>query len=368
MKILVHILRLLAGLLFIASGFVKGIDPLGFAYTLEHYFTAFGIEAFQPLALPLSFAASAIEFTIGALLLLNLWMRVTASAFLAFMLFFTFLTAYNFRTNAVPDCGCFGSAIILSNKATFVKNIVILVPAVIVFLYRKKFIAWLSRPGEVAVAALSLLAALLFFAYNYRHLPMIDFTEWKIGNKLFAENPQPVKVFVTYKDSISGDQKEFLSPNFPYNDSAWMARWKFVGQRSEDPNEYYGKSLTIFDTTGNDVTASIIRNPGYQVLFTVNDLEHSNLAAMQKINRFVAEAANHQVDVAVITFGSNSMIARYAGQHQFVLPFYTADDVVLKTMVRSNPGMMLLKNGVIVGKWHYRDMPSFSEFSQKFPR
>lgn len=364
MKKIANISRMLIGIVFVFSGFVKGVDPLGTAYKLEDYFIAFNWDFLIPSALFFSIVLCTFEFMIGVMLLLNLRMKLTSWILLATMVFFTVLTFNDALNNPVPDCGCFGDAIKLTNWQTFYKNLVLLPLAILIFIYRKKFSPFTSS-GNQWLIALFFAGGFSGFSYMcYSHLPVVDFTEWKIGHKLYPENPKPVKYFLTYKNKKSGEEKEFQSPDYPFNDSVWMANWEFVSQRVEDPNTYYGKSLVISDTSGNNVTESIIRNPDYQLIVNSYDLSKANRKAFIKLNDFCARAYTDNIPTAVLVSASNSEIARFANENKLHLDFYTADDIVLKTIVRSNPGLLLMKDGVILKKWHYNDIPDYEDFKK----
>jgi uncharacterized membrane protein YphA (DoxX/SURF4 family) len=338
MKWMANFSRILIGTVFLFSGFVKGVDPLGTTYRLEDYFVAFNWDFFIPLALFFSIALCTIEFVIGVMLLLNLRMKVTSWLLLLIMAFFTLLTMNDALYNPVPDCGCFGDAIKLTNWQTFYKNLVLLPFAILVFIYRKKF---RSFTGERIQLLVSLFITALFVTFSYMcysHLPVVDFTEWKTGHKLYPENPKPVNYYLTYKNKKTGEKKEYLSPNYPFNDSTWMAQWEFVSQRVEDPNTYYGKSLIITDTSGNNLTASIIRNPDYQLIINSYDLSEADRQAFTKLNDFCAKAYNDNIGTVVLVSSEPSEIARFASENKLQLDFFTADDIVLKSIVRSNPG------------------------------
>lgn len=366
MKWLANISRILIGSVFVFSGFVKGIDPLGFSYRLEDYFIAFNWEFFIPMALFFTILLCTIEFTIGIMLLLNLRMKPASWLLLLMMLFFTGLTLNDALYSPVPDCGCFGDAIKLTNWQTFYKNLVLLPLAILVFIYRDKYNPFTSSGKQWLLTVLfaASFAGLSFWCYS--HLPLIDFTEWKTGNKLYAENPKPVKYYLTYKNKQSGEVKEYLSPYYPYDDSTWMAQWQFVTQRVEDPNEYFGKSLIISDTLGNNVTQNIIRNPEYQLIVNSYDLSKADRAAFKKLDDFCAQAYADNIPTAVLVSSQTSDIVKFIQENKLHLEFYTADDIVLKTIVRSNPGLLLMKNGVILKKWHHNDIPDYERFKTSF--
>jgi len=364
MKWIANLSRLLVGLVFVFSGFVKGVDPLGTAYRLEDYFVAFNWEHFMPLALFFSILLCTVEFSIGAMLLFNLRMKLTSWVLLLMMLFFTGLTLNDALYNPVPDCGCFGDFIKLTNWQTFYKNLVLLPLVLFIFTYRKKFKAFTSVGKQWILAGIFIGLFAGFSFYCYSHLPVLDFTEWKAGNKLYPENPKPVNYYLTYKNKKTGELKEYLSPNYPFSDSVWMAEWEFSSQRVVDPNEYYGKSLIIVDTSGNNVTESIIRNPEYQLIINSYDLAKADLSAFAKLNDFAAKAYEDNISTAVLVSSQPSEIASFANQNKLKLDFYTADDIVLKTIVRSNPGLLLMKDGVILQKWHGNDIPDYTDYRE----
>jgi hypothetical protein len=348
------------------SGFVKGIDPLGFTYRLEDYFIVYNLTWLTPLALTLTIALCTLEFVLGVMLLMRLRMRITAALVLLMMVFFTVLTFFDALSNLVPDCGCFGDALKLTNWQTFYKNIVLIVFAGFIFFNRRSQDLSLPPKRQWSYSFLASVAFIYLSVYCYMHLPIIDFTEWKTGHKLFAENPLPQKYYLKYKNKKTGEQKEYISPNYPYSDSVWMAQWEFVSQRVEDPNFYYGRNLQITDSAGVDLTAQYIRNPGYVFLMTSVDMKSaakSKLAGMNGFAEQVVKSGGSFVLLVANTPVEAKQLARDAG---LIYPVCFADDIVLKTMVRSNPGLMLLHNGVIVKKWHFNDFPDFETVSSRY--
>jgi uncharacterized membrane protein YphA (DoxX/SURF4 family) len=364
MKWIANFSRVFVGMVFVFSGFVKGVDPLGFAYKLEDYFIAFNWGFLIPFALFFSIFLCTIEFSTGAMLIFNLRIKLISWVLLAMMLFFTGLTLNDAMNNPVPDCGCFGDFVKLTNWETFYKNLVLLPLAIVVFAYRKKFKPFTTVGKQWIIAGFFMLLFAGFSFHCYRHLPVLDFTEWKVGHKLYPENPKPVKYFLSYKNKLTGEVKEYVSPDYPYSDSVWMAQWEFVSQRVEDPNQYYGKSLIISDTTGNDVTASIIRNPDYQLIVNSYDLSKADVGAFRKLNDFAAKAYADNIATAVLVTAESKDIARFARENHLNLDFYIADDIVLKTIVRSNPGLLLMKDGVILKKWNANDIPDYENFKK----
>jgi len=363
---IVNIIRSITGLVFMFSGFVKGVDPLGFTYRLEDYFIVYHLTWLTPLALTLTITLCTLEFVLGVMLLLKLRMRITSVLVLLMMVFFTLLTFYDALTNQVPDCGCFGDALKLTNWQTFYKNVILIVFAGYIFINRRNQENSLPPKRQWSYTFLASVAFVYLSVYCYMHLPIIDFTEWNRGNKLFAENPLPQKFYLTYKNKKSGELKEYVSPDYPYTDSVWMAQWEFVSQRVEDPNVYYGRNLQITDSAGTDFTAQFIRNPGYVFFMTSVDMKSVAKSRLAGMNGFAEQVVKSGGAFILLVGNTPEEAMNIAKQEGIIFPVYFADDIVLKTMVRSNPGLMLIHNGVVVNKWHYRDFPDFGAVSARY--
>ncbi len=367
MKIIAFISRIIVGLVFVFSGFVKGVDPLGTAYRMEDYFHAFGTPWADPLSLFLSITLCAVEFTFGVALLLNLRLKALAWPLLLLMVFFTGLTLNDAIFNPVPDCGCFGDAIKLSNWETFYKNVVLMVFVLIIFFYRNKFVPWLTpHAGNIAVAVF-FAAFSLFSVYQYRHLPMIDFLGWKEGADLVPDNPGKSKVYLTYRSRITGEEKEYLSPNYPWNDTAWVAEYEFVEQRVDDSEVIRGHSLQIFDAEGADLTELIVPNPDFQFIVAAYSLSKSSHRGLEKV-RELYDAVSSQDGYSFVLL-TGSLEDEITDAREVLgdnLEIYNADDVELKMMVRANPGLILLRDGIVMGKWHWRDIPDYADLKKEF--
>ena len=234
MKVLRNICRIIVGLVFVFSGFVKGVDPLGTVYRMEDYFYAFGIIWAVPLSLYLTIILCTMEFIIGISLLFNIWIRGTAWLLLPLLTFFTFLTFFDAVYNPVPDCGCFGDAIKLTNQQTFLKNVILMALVIPIFGSNKKFKGLLSHSLEFWVLSVFIFGFSGMQIYAYRHLPLIDFMDWKVGSRINSTDVKPVTFYVIYKNKNTGKEKEFVSPNYPWNDSAWIRQWVYIGQRVVD--------------------------------------------------------------------------------------------------------------------------------------
>jgi uncharacterized membrane protein YphA (DoxX/SURF4 family) len=365
MKIFRIVSRILLGIVFIFSGFVKGIDPLGFSYRLEDYFQVFGMHWAIPLALYLTIFLCTLEFIIGISLLFNLWIKGSAWGLLGMMIFFTCLTFFDAVYNMVPDCGCFGDAIKLTNLQTFLKNIVLFIFVFPVFAGRKKFRDW----APVWAQKMFLLIFSLFFLalsiHCYRHLPVIDFMDWKVGARVNVP-ATPLKFYVTYKNKVTGEEKEYLTPDYPWNDSVWMSRWAFKSQRAVDPAKGQTLALRVEDEHGADVSSSIVDNPELQFILVAWDLGKTDTTAFRRILPFYKKANIAGYSFICLTSSLQGEIKNFRMNNGAAFSFYNADDVVLKTMVRSNPGLIVIRNGVVLAKWPFRNFPSYEWVMKKF--
>lgn len=357
--------RILLGLLFIYSGFVKGVDPIGTEYRIVDYFIAFGTEWAIPFALPLSVLLNSVEFVLGILLLFNISMKITSWLVVLMMATFTVVTLNDAMYSPVPDCGCFGDALVISNWQTFYKNLIIDALLMIVFFARNRVGNWFRVKTEWAILFVSILGFVIFEVYNIRHLPVIDFREWKVGNKMVNDNPLPMKYYLTYQHIKTGEEKVYLSPDYPYNDSVWMAQWEFVSQRIEDPNPKL-HDIRIEDEDGIDYTDQIIANPGFQFILIAYDLGSSSQKNWDKIEAIFKYSENEETSFVVITSSLPEEVVKFKEINLPQAEYYYADDITMMSMIRSNPGLILLKNGVIQAKWHFNDFPSLPELNQEF--
>jgi len=362
MKTLRIISRILVGLVFIFSGFVKGVDPLGTAYRITDYFQVYHMDWAIPLSLTLSVILCSFEFVLGVLLVLNVKMKQTAWLVLLMMSFFTVVTFVDALHNLVPDCGCFGDAVKLTNWETFYKNIVLMVFTLLVFTGRNKAKQSFTIAREWGIIAVVSFVFVCFSIYNYRNLPIINFRPWKVGNKMLSDNPQPIKNYLIYKNKQTGETKEYLSNELPWQDTVFMANWEYDTLRVDNPNKSSLGAFSISDTMGADFTEHFVRNPEFQFFVAAYDLKTANKEVFQKINAFNEKAKARGISVIVLTGSLPADIEKFKKEvNTKDLEFYNSDDISLKAMIRSNPGLVLLKKAVVLGQWHYRNFPEFDE-------
>lgn len=355
--------RLLIGSVFVFSGFVKGIDPLGTAYKLEDYFAAYGATWANDLSLGLSIFLCTVEFAVGVALLFNLRPKITAWALLLMMSFFSALTLYDAIYAPVPDCGCFGDAIKMTNWQTFYKNVVLMLFTLVVFSTRNKPNNFLMKGFQTAILSFFGLIFMFFSIYNYRHLPMMDFRPWKVGNEMLGDPNAETNVYLVYKNTATGELKEYLSPNYPWNDSVWLSQWEFIDQRFESSSPDVAHNLKAEDVSGNDFTAYILESDTMFV-FVAYDLRAIGSKAAKKLvttSHLLNKISSNQ---AMLTGSLPEEVIAFEQQNGLSVESFFADEVVLKTMIRANPGLMLLHRGKVMAKWHYNDFPDEKTLSR----
>ncbi len=366
MNTFIIICRLIVGLVFIFSGFVKGVDPLGTAYRLDDYFIAFGTEWAMPLSLIVSILLSALEFVLGVILVFNARIRFFSWILFILILFFTLLTLNDAINNPVPDCGCFGDAIKLSNWETFYKNVVLIILASIIFFTRNKVTNPMSGLSQSFTVLFASGLFIFFEIYNIYYLPVIDFRDYKVGNNIAPASDAPPKVYVTYRNMSTGEEKEYLSPDYPWNDSIWMSEWEFVSQRSESTAGVSAYELKIEDEYGDDYTDLFLNHQGYQFLVIAYDLDKTSRKGFDKLKTRYDTAYLAGISMVVVTSSIPGDVEAFKEMTTDNFDYFFADDIVLKTIIRSNPGLILLRDGVVLEKWHYHDLPDYSELKSKY--
>ena len=360
-NIIFKIIRIALGLVFIFSAFVKGVDPLGTAYRVEDYLLVYNLEWMVSYKLIISFLLITVEFVMGFGLLFKLrYKRIVWLTFFM-MIFFTVVTWFDAKNNLVPDCGCFGDAIKLTNWQTFYKNIVLLAMTLILLFQKKPDKQRVPKSIQLIILALGAIAFYSFEAYNYHHLPVIDFRGWKVGNDMKYKNVDSEKIYLTYKNKKTGELKEYVSPDYPWQDSAWRADWEFVGKRIDDSKVIKPHNLIIEDEYGTDITKELIENPEYQVLIISSNLQEANGEGMIKASELAHILQKEGINVNLITGSDLESIKTLKTLYAIDYPVDFADETDLKAMIRSNPGIILLHNGTIVKKWHFNDIPSGNE-------
>ena len=360
-NILLQICRLIFGVVFIFSGFVKSIDPLGFTYKIEDYFHAFGgvFESFAIIAFPSAIAVSTLEMLIGLSFLFKVHLKQTSLLALFFMLVMTPLTLYIALKNPVTDCGCFGDALLISNWATFYKNLILITLTIIILVFNKKIRPFFLPKIQSVAFILFITFGVGLSIYCYQHLPLIDFRPYKVGvnipnSMLIPENAPSDKYETTFIYQKNGLQKEFTLENYPKGDSNWV----FVDQKTVLLSKGYKAPIhdfSIVNSQFDDITEKVIYNTGNTYLLIMYDLTKSSVEGAQKAEQIYQKALKSGTDFYALTGSSDEEVQNFIQKTGVKFPFCKTDPITLKTIIRANPGLMLIKNGTIIGKWNWRD-------------
>ena len=360
----VNLSRLLLSFTFILSGTVKLIDPAGTEYKIQDYIAAlgFGDTLFASMPLLLAVFFSACEFVFGIYMLFGIQRRLTSTAMLLFLLFMTPLTLYLAIANPIADCGCFGDAIKLTNWQTFAKNVVLLASVVMVLRYYRLMKRAMTKRHQWTVSIYSWTFALAFASYNLYYLPVVDFRPYHIGadlKKALTSGVQYETTFILEKDGI---QKEFTLEDYP--DSTWT----FVDSKTtaigEEGNDSGIETLQIMSAeTGEDITPQVVMDPGYVFLLIAPYLETADDSMMERLISLYDYCNDNGYQFLCLTSSGDEGIARWVELTGAEYPFCRTDAEILKTMVRSNPGLMLLHNGVVENKWPQTTIPGEEELT-----
>ena len=378
-KILLNFSRWFVGILFIFSGLIKANDPLGFGYKLQEYFEVFHLNFLSGWAPGIAIILCVLEIVLGALLLFGFWRSQVTKGLLALIVFFTFLTFVSAAFKVVTSCGCFGDAIPLTPWQSFTKDLILLVMIVYLFIHRERITPVTTHPGwQSALFSVVFAASLLFGTFTYNYLPIVDFLPYKVGANIPASMKIPegaaqdeFLIMYQLKNKATGETKSMSDKDYLKLEVWKDENWEVVG----DPEkklikkgyEVKIKDLSITDASGTDYTKELIENPYYNIVVVAYSLKDANEKAIGEINALALNAAE-QFNIRTVMLTSNSAqdAAVFTKKNKLFTEVFYADAVPLKSMVRANPGVLLLKNGVVVNKWHYHTLPSFEEFSDKY--
>ena len=375
---LIWFCRIAVGLLFIFSGLIKANDPLGFSYKLEEYFEVFHLTVFNSLALSLAIFLCALEMLFGFALLIGARGKQVAWALLLLIIFFTFLTFYSAAFKVVQTCGCFGDAIPLTPWQSFSKDLVLLLLIIYIFVNKNLITPLFGKKTENAMLLLAIILSFGVGIYTYNFLPVIDFLPYKVGANLpdemkIPENAVPDEFEITYQlhNKKTGDKKSISSKEY-LKSGIWKDNnWEIIGE----PTSILVKKgfspkiadLNISDAQGNDYTKELLNNPFYNLIVVAYNLRETDVNGINKINALALNLAeNYNTRTVLLTSASAQDAEAYSKDHKLVTEIFYADGVPLKTMVRANPGVLLMKNGTVIGKWHYHNLPGYDELVDKY--
>lgn len=360
--------RYLVGGLFIFSGLIKLNDPVGTEIKLEEYFEVFAVDfgsffrVFIPYSLQIGFILIVLEVVLGVAVLINYRMKLTTSVLLVLIILFTFLTGYSAILNKVTDCGCFGDAIKLTPWQSFYKDLILLVFILHLYWYRKKYEPVLhTKEGHAVILVVTLLSFFLGI-YAIRHLPFIDFRAYKVGNNIPEQMTLPPgakrdSVVMTFIYKVKGELVEVTMNDLGRVDSTWQ----FVDRKDKVVRQGDRPKITDYAVTDRDgQTVTQLTFEGAKLLVVIHNVRQASVKNIGRI-RDLSRALEGKVDVLVLTASPEAEFEAFRHEHQLAVPYYFADATVLKTIVRSNPGLTLWVNGTVRGMWHHNDTPGADE-------
>ena len=369
LKMIVNLCRIIVAVTFIFSGFVKAIDPIGTQYKLQDYLGAIGMAGILPnwTLLAVAVFLAAIEFCIGIFLLFAIQRRLISKLTVAFMAFMTMVTVWIVVADPVKDCGCFGDALHLTNTETLIKNIVLLVCSLAIMYRPLAMFRFVSKSNQWIVTNYTIVFILVSSGLSLYYLPIFDFRPYHIGVNIprgmeipkGAKLPQFKTTFIMEKN---GQRKEFTLDNYP------DASWKFIDSKTVQTSEGYIPPIHDFSITDNktglDLTNSVLSHKGYTFLLIAPHLETADDSNFGDIDRLYEYAQSYDIPFYCLTASTAKAIKRWIDLTGAEYPFCITDEAVLKTIIRSNPGLLLLKDGTIINKWSHNNLPNEAKLSR----
>lgn len=363
MKNLLWIIRILVGALFIFSGMVKAIDPLGLSYKMDEFFEVWNMYWMMPFSLTLSVLMIAFEIIAGAALLMGYAYKIFSYLLLALIIFFTFLTSYVLFSGKIKACGCFGDCIPLTPIQTFTKDVILLVMGIVLVIFKDRIKPLFgARTGNV----LMLVVIIIAFGtqgYALKHLPIVDCLPYRVGVDVVKDSKIPEGAIPDKYESImiyekGGVQKEFTMENYPWQDTTWEfvdRKDKLVQKGNAEPKI---RDFILTDYDGNDYTESILNTPGYTLLWFIRDTKDAHTDNMDRLKALIDASRKAGVPFYILCSDNKEPAMAFMEKHGLQgAELLVLDRTVSKTAMRSDPGLMLLEQGVIKGKWSYKDYP-----------
>lgn len=353
--------RFFVGGLFIFSGLIKLNDPVGTEIKLEEYFEVFGQDfgsfflVFRPWAMEIGMVLIILEVVLGIAVLINYRMEITTKILLLLIVFFTFLTFYSAYFNKVTDCGCFGDAIKLTPWESFIKDVILVVFILHLFWHRKRYQPALSANVGHAIIVVTTVISIALGIYAILHLPFIDFRAYRIGNNILQQMIPPEQPVFEYtfqtKDGNKIKSDKYLADTTMY---------KYVGveQTNEEKTKAKITDYAVSSPEGEDVTQNTFE--GVKLIFIIYDVSKASTKNIDEI-RSLINSLDGKVEMMAFTSSRGDQFEAFRHENQLAIPYYFVDATVLKTIVRSNPGITLWVNGTVKGMWHHNDTPDVQE-------
>ncbi len=361
-KLAGNIAKYLVGGLFIFSGLIKINDPVGFAIKLSEYFEVFAADFFSafhflvPLSLFLAVTICLMEVVLGINLLVHNKPKLNIWLLFGMIVFFTFLTFYSAYFNKVTDCGCFGDAIPLTPWESFYKDLILLFLIIILIWRRDDFKPFLPQRSRYVIFSASLVISFVLAEISIRHLPRIDFRAYKIGANIQQqmEPSEPLQ----YLYIMEKDGEEVTLEVYPTD-----PEYKFI--RMDIANPEAQPKITDYSIWNDEGDFTEMSLSGKKLFLIIQDVKKIKKKAWRKMEPLLEEIKDSEAEIMLITSSGPDEIQTAIRAHGLPEDFYYADATVLKTMVRSNPGYILIEDGTIKGKWHWRDTPKLKRLEKK---
>ena len=364
----VNICRFILAVTFIFSGYVKAIDPLGTLYKLKDYAAAMALNDILPdwALVIVAIALGALEFSLGVFMLFAVRRHMVSKLTLALMSVMTALTVWIYIADPVKDCGCFGDALKLTNGETLLKNIVLIACATLVAWRPVDMARFISRTNQWIVRYYTITYIVVTSVYCLYTLPIFDFRPYHVGMNIKkgmeipegAEQPEFESTFILRKNGVT---REFTLDNYP--DSTW----EYVDTKTVQTKKGYEPPIHDFaittNDTGEDITEQVLTKKGYTFLLVSPRLAVADDSNFGDIDQIYEYAEENGVDFFCLTASTNEDIERWRELTGAEYKFCNADETTLKTMIRSNPGLILLKDGTIIGKWSHNALPQTDDLT-----
>lgn len=359
MKYLVGFSRIVVGILFIISGFIKLNDPVGFSFKLEEYFSqgVLNMPSFEPYALYISVFVVIVEVLLGVMLLIGFRVKFTVWSLLLMIIGFTFLTFYSAYFNKVTDCGCFGDALKLTPWESFTKDIILLLLIVVLFVGRRFIKPIVGDNAKRIVTVIALIVCVIYANHVLKHLPVIDFRPYKIGANIeegmgVPEDAPKAIYDYAWKFVINGEEQVIVTQgDYPSVDGEYVSVETTEVQAGYEPPIH---DFTI-EQDGEDFTAALLQEPKL-VMVVAYDLRKTNTNVYAELKKVTDKAIKSGYKVVGMSASNQQQSAELIKRYGLGFQFYFTDETALKTIVRSNPGILVLEKGTILQKVHYNDM------------
>jgi uncharacterized membrane protein YphA (DoxX/SURF4 family) len=357
MKLLVQVVKYFVGILFIISGLIKLNDPTGTAIKFEEYFEVFMVD-FTPLfhylvpySMFFSVAMSSLEVILGVALIVQYRYKLILFVLLGIIIFFSFLTFYSAYFNKVTDCGCFGDAVKLKPWESFSKDILLLV-LIIFLLIQPKVEPLFGVKTSVTIVGLSVFGSLFLAWFALNHLPPIDFLAYKKGANIPTLMKPSAPFKFKYVMEKNGEQKEFME--YPTDTTYTFKEMVMLNPEAQPKITDYN----VRNAEG-DVTQETFK--GKKLMIVIVDANKSSVKGIESVKRLIKEVEKTDIQPMVLTGSDEMTFEAFRHEVQLAVPYYFVDGVVLKAMIRSNPGLIYMEEGTVKGKWHYNDVPEINE-------